>query len=65
MSVLGDRILMTIIAGTVVAGFIGYFVTGLVGEMTGWQMRVALPAVVGFVLLVAVFVIWEGLDRMD
>lgn len=65
MSVLGDRIIMTVIAGTLVAGVVGWVVGGLVGEIGGWQMRVALPVVLAVIFLASLVVIWEGLDTMD
>lgn len=65
MSKLGDRMVMTLIAGTAVLGLLGYVLTVLVYEPPQWLPWFMIPAVFA-VLVVAVFVvIWEGLDLMD
>ncbi len=65
MSVLGDRVLMTIIVVTGVAGLVGYWftigVTNVSDRFTQWELL----AVAGVGLVVLVAVVWTALTRMD
>lgn len=65
MSLLGDRILMTIVVVTALAGLLGYWLTLGVPQLSRWYTQYALPLVLVVALLVVVVVVWEGLDLMD
>lgn len=65
MSRLGDRILMTIIVVTGVAGLVGWYVSWWVLDQPDPFVRFVLPALLAVLLVVVVFFVWEGLDVMD
>lgn len=65
MSRLGDRMVMTLIAGTAVLGLIGWIIAVLVRRPPEWLPWFLIPGVFAVFVIVVLFVIWEGLDVMD
>lgn len=65
MSDLSDRILFSLMAGSAVAGLLGYSLTLVVAGVPDWFARVVLPGLVVVFLLAALVAIWVELDLLD
>lgn len=65
MGVLSDRIMMTIMVVTGVAGLVGYVLTVAITELSSWYVRNVLPFLAAIFFVALLLVVWEGLDLMD
>lgn len=65
MGELSDRILFSIMAGSAVAGLVGYALTLVVAGVPRWFTRFVLPGLVAVFFLAVLLVIWLEFGRLD
>lgn len=65
MGELSDRILFSLMAGSAVAGLVGYSLTLVVAGVPRWFTRFVLPGLVAVFLLAALVVIWLEFGLLD